>query len=203
MTDDVRQILIAEDETVVAMDLRFTLEGFGERKWTGTARTSPITSPRTCSSFPRRPAKCGCCAKGAWGRESATSNLKKRCRPASARMCHQQPLPDLFFDVFDRDGRYLGNVEGLQLTKTLPFVSGNTVIAPIEELDRAFGRLAAAAQPVALRSRTNRRMLMAPTAGEVTTPGKYPPYARARRGCRIPLAIPAIAKNQAGKNTIV
>ena len=29
MTDDARQILIAEDETVVAMDLRFTLEGFG------------------------------------------------------------------------------------------------------------------------------------------------------------------------------
>jgi hypothetical protein len=41
--------------------------------------------------------------------------------------------PNLFFDVFGRDGRYLGDVEGLQLNVTLPFISGDTVIAPVED----------------------------------------------------------------------
>ena len=41
--------------------------------------------------------------------------------------------PNLFFDAFDRDGRYLGGVEGLQLTNSLPFLSGDTVIAPVQD----------------------------------------------------------------------
>ena len=42
--------------------------------------------------------------------------------------------PNLFFDVFDRDGRYLGSVEGFQLTNdTPPFVSGDTVIAAVQD----------------------------------------------------------------------
>jgi len=42
--------------------------------------------------------------------------------------------PNLFFDVFGRDGRYLGSVEGLQLNaNAFPFINGETVIAPFQD----------------------------------------------------------------------
>jgi hypothetical protein len=35
---------------------------------------------------------------------------------------------EIIWDVFDRDGRYLGNVEGLPVVSR-PFINGDTVVA--------------------------------------------------------------------------
>lgn len=42
-------------------------------------------------------------------------------------------LGDLIVDVFDRDGRYLGNVEGFPYLLNMPFVDGDTLVAAIQD----------------------------------------------------------------------
>jgi hypothetical protein len=40
---------------------------------------------------------------------------------------------ELTFDVFDRDGRYLGNVEGLPMVSAQPFINNDTVVAVAQD----------------------------------------------------------------------
>jgi hypothetical protein len=112
---------------------RFTVAGFGGRtEWNG--ENIPDHKPAFMQFLPSVSGELWVLRQGGGGlgvcdlepEEAATSGFDQ-----DVIACL---YPNLFFDVFDRDGRYLGRVEGLQLTNdTLPFVSGDTVIAAVQD----------------------------------------------------------------------
>ncbi len=111
---------------------RFTVAGFGgETDWNG--ENIPDHKPAFIQFLPSASGEVWMLREGGGG--SGVCDLEPE--EAGTSGFDQDVIaclyPNLFFDVFDRDGRYLGRVEGLQLTSTLPFISGNTVIAAVED----------------------------------------------------------------------
>jgi len=114
---------------------RFTIAGFRGREVDWNGEDIPDHKPAYMVFLPSATGEVWLMRQGGGGPENCDIEPEEAMEAGFDQAVIKCLYPNLFFDVFDRDGRYLGDVEGLPLNETLPFISGDTVVAPVEDED--------------------------------------------------------------------
>ncbi len=112
---------------------RYSLAGFRGQEVTWNGENIPEHKPAFIQFLPATTGEIWVLRHGAGDLDECALEPEDAMAAGFSQEAIACLYPNLFFDVFDPDGRYLGDVQGLQLNNTLPFISGSTVVAPFED----------------------------------------------------------------------